>query len=340
MSLTSLNLIQMIAPATVLGLLIVASGFFYVRYVKVSKILCTQLERVGVTVRTMADGEESMRESGVAKVFQGTDLEPIWREFSKTLHYKISYVNGVAQQRRLRITAPAAYFFSPAAVVDRPLGVEYFRHLPGILTGIGIIGTFSGILFGLSNFDSTDSETMSSSVTLLLYGVRDAFFASAAAITAAMAITHWEKLLYRRCLAALDILVESLSGLFEAGVGEEYLAELVANSKQSTDQVLNARHDLVQTMAPLIRQLENIQGQQIEGLGQILESVLSESNRRLVDQFESALNRQVRVPLDELAQALEGRLGLNTGNPQNMALKVLRARQRTEGDNEPKPELV
>ena len=32
--------------------------------------------------------------------------------------------------------------FNTQVLVDTPLNTEFFRHLPGLLTGIGIIGTF------------------------------------------------------------------------------------------------------------------------------------------------------------------------------------------------------
>ena len=42
----------------------------------------------------------------------------------------------------LRATATAEAFFNAQYVVDGRLRTEFFKHLPGIFTGIGIIGTF------------------------------------------------------------------------------------------------------------------------------------------------------------------------------------------------------
>jgi hypothetical protein len=49
-------------------------------------------------------------------------------------------------------------FFSEHALVVTPLKTEFYKHLPGILTGIGIIGTFLGLIMGLSSFDISDPE--------------------------------------------------------------------------------------------------------------------------------------------------------------------------------------
>lgn len=323
---SSLGFVQLIPPILVVITLVVACYFFYTRYVVQSKELCLSLERIGNTIRSMSDGDENQRKSGVGRVFQDTPYDSVWREFAKTLHAQVWQTQGQLKRTKYRLTVPASHFFSVSSIVDRQLSVEYFKHLPGILTGVGIIGTFSGLLFGLSNFDATDPEKMSQSVAILLAGVRDAFYASAAAITAAMVITHWEKMIYRRCLTALDHLVNCLNGLFEGAVSEEYLATLVEHSANTSNQARMMKEEMIQAMVPVIRQLESVQNQQMDGLAKSLENALNESNRRLASQFEAALMRQVKTPLDDMINQIGNRFG-STVNPQDMAIKVIRARQ-------------
>lgn len=323
---SSLGFVQLIPPILVVITLVVACYFFYTRYVVQSKELCLSLERIGNTIRSMSDGDENQRKSGVGRVFQDTPYDSVWREFAKTLHAQVWQTQGQLKRTKYRLTVPASHFFSVSSIVDRQLSVEYFKHLPGILTGVGIIGTFSGLLFGLSNFDATDPEKMSQSVAILLAGVRDAFYASAAAITAAMVITHWEKMIYRRCLTALDHLVNCLNGLFDGAVSEEYLATLVEHSANTSNQARMMKEEMIQAMVPVIRQLESVQNQQMDGLAKSLENALNESNRRLASQFEAALMRQVKTPLDDMINQIGNRFG-STVNPQDMAIKVIRARQ-------------
>lgn len=323
---STLSIIQLIPPILVVITLVIACYFFYTRYVVQSKELCLSLERIGNTIRSMSDGDENQRQNGVGRVFQDTPYDAVWREFAKTLHGQVWHAQGQPKRTKYRLTVPACHFFSVSAIVDRQLGVEYFKHLPGILTGVGIIGTFSGLLFGLSNFDATDAEKMSQSVAILLAGVRDAFYASAAAITAAMIITHWEKMIYRRCLTALDHLVNCLNGLFDGAVSEEYLATLVEHSANTSNQARMMKEEMIQAMVPVVRQLESVQSQQVEGLAKALELALNESNRRLASQFEAALIRQVKTPLDEMCNQMGNRLTAPV-KPQDLAVKVIRARQ-------------
>jgi len=324
---SSTNLIQLIPPVTVLILLGLASFNFYKQYVVKSKELADVVSKVGSTVRSMTEGDDFMRKDGVSRVFQGTMLEKAWQDFAKTLHPQTGTINGVKRNRKFRLTVPVTTHFSAATVIDRPLGVDYFKHLPGILTGIGIIGTFAGLLFGLSNFDASNVEKMNESITLLISGVRDAFYASAAAIGVAMVITHWEKSLYRKNLAALDDLVDAMNGLFEPGVGEEYLATLVQHSSSANNVTRDLKDDLLQAMLPVIKQLESIQSQNNDGLAQALERALNESNKRLSNQLEIILARQVKHPIEEMGQKLENRLSHIRSNPQDLAMKVIRARQ-------------
>ena len=180
---------------------------------------------------------------------------------------------------------------------------------------------------------------MAQSVSLLLGGVRDAFYASAAAITIAMIITHWEKMLYRRCLSSLDDLVDAISSLFEAGVGEEYLATLVHHSANSSDQAKSLKDELIQAMVPVIKQLESIQSQQVASMGGALEQALTESNRRLASQIETALIRQVKSPIEDMGKKMDNRLSHIKSNPQDLARKVIRARQQ-DGQIENSPEAA
>ena len=91
--------------------------------------------------------------------------------------------------RAWQATSPAEHFFGEQLVVDSPLRADFFRHVPGILTGVGIIGTFVGLILGLLQFDVRDPEQLQTQLSLLVQTVGQAFFVSAAAIALAMLFT-------------------------------------------------------------------------------------------------------------------------------------------------------
>ncbi|MEI6957407.1 hypothetical protein ACOIDZ_34220, partial [Klebsiella pneumoniae] len=99
-----------------------------------------------------------------------------------SLHPQRELEGGEEKIVRIRATAPSSSYFSEQQLVDIPLNTEFFKHLPGILTGVGIIGTFYGLMIGLNHFDPSTPEQVTSSVNNLLHDVLYAFLGSAVAI--------------------------------------------------------------------------------------------------------------------------------------------------------------
>lgn len=99
-------------------------------------------------------------------------------------------------------------FFEPGMALRMALRADFFRHLPGILTGIGIIGTFTGLILSLRGFDvSGDAREQ---VSLLVRHVGEAFLASAAAITLAVLVNVVEKLMSAGLERELELLIAAL----------------------------------------------------------------------------------------------------------------------------------
>lgn len=104
-------------------------------------------------------------------------LRHCWTEFAQTLHPQTAPDEmGQEQVVCWRSTIPAEVFFNVETLIAVELKTEYFKHQPGILTGISIIGTFFGLLRGLSTFSvSSDPETVRLSLDTLIHRVREAF---------------------------------------------------------------------------------------------------------------------------------------------------------------------
>ncbi|MFN7505687.1 MAG: hypothetical protein ACK5Q1_09010, partial [Limnobacter sp.] len=307
--------------------LVYALYAFFTKYMSPAKKLAITLLWIRDTVNTMRNSEPHIRQAGLNKIFKNTFLEENWKEFSRTLHeYKFVDSEGVVKIQH-RSTVPVSYFFTASAIIDKPLKVQYFKHLPGILTGVGIIGTFAGLLFGLTNFDATTPDSINRSVGLLLSGVRDAFYASAFAITASMVVTHLEKLSYQRCLHNLEELNSLVGKMFDSGVLEEYLATLSSQNisvevKRFGDQLNESLRDLNRSMATNSRN-------QAETLVRDLAKVIQDSNDRLANQIENSLVRQVRNPLesftDLVSKNVQSKSAASSINQKEIIKKIILA---------------
>ena len=233
-------------------------------------------------------------------------LEHLWREYSATLH-KQTEADSVTGQpaTRMRSTMPAGVIFRPEIIVDIPLRTDFFKHLPGLFTGVGIIGTFYGLLLGLQAFEvSENAIIVRNSLNKLLHGVWEAFLVSAAAFTIAMVVTLIEKLIFARLNAKVEKIVQLLDALFEGGASEEYLVRLVNASESSPSRIASLIRDaLKQTFIELSEK-------------QIAAS--NAASIALGDRIVSGIGASLKEPLTEIAASLR-----EARNDQGAALQTL-----------------
>ncbi|MEO5346627.1 MAG: hypothetical protein H7834_09650 [Magnetococcus sp. YQC-9] len=146
----------------------------------------------------------------------------LWREFASSLSLE-SIADSLQGKTRMTWVATLApeMVFSQQSLVDVPMRVEFFRHLPGILTGAGIVSTFAGILMGLTGFDpSVGADQVTRELQGLFTGVSTAFSASFFAIVTAILVTVVEKFLLHWRYAQVVALQGQLNRLFVvAGTG-------------------------------------------------------------------------------------------------------------------------
>ena len=235
---------------------------------------------------------DSLRE----KTMTSARLKFCWDEYSDTLHaQKKADSQGVLQVNRYRATALANSFFTEQIVISTPLKAEFFKHLPGILTGIGIIGTFLGLILGLFAFDiSKDAEKVRDSLRNLLSSVGNAFIVSLAAIFLAMLLTWLEKKMINRLYTELDELCGLIDSLFEAGAGEEYLQRLVDAAETSATQAMQMKESIVTDLKQVLTELTN---QQI--------SAMTENSQHLAQSIGENISMGLAEPLKNIGDAVK-----------------------------------
>ncbi|EIY9675350.1 anti-phage defense ZorAB system ZorA, partial [Escherichia coli] len=258
-------------------------------------------------------------------LFQRSELKHAWNEFEESLHSQYELENGEEKIVRIRATAPSASFFSEQQLVDIPLNTEFFKHLPGILTGMGIIGTFYGLMIGLNHFDPSTPEQVSSSVNNLLRDVLYAFLGSAFAIFASILVTWLEKLSIAKSYKYLEKFTAALDSLYDSGVGEEYLASLVKSSNESATQARHLKESLVTDLRDMLLHLAESQKIESERLANTLSATYRESGSQFADQVSGAIENSLKSPLDKIAGAVQTASGDQSGMVQNMLQDVLTA---------------
>ncbi len=248
-----------IVPALV-GIVLIAFAYAFGRYFYVpAKRLDATLDDV---IRKV-EAAQSAGQRDLTGCFAGDErLAAIWQEYRETLHTQkaMDAATGELVEVAVRSTVPAEIYLSPHSVVDGRVHAEFFKHLPGIFTGIGIIGTFFGLLKGLWVFQiSEDAAVVRNSLTSLLHGVSEAFAVSAFAILLAMVATVIEKYRLNSLYGKVARLSQSIDAMYEAGAGEEYLARLVSSSEESASQTRILKDALVADLKEILTELADRQ---------------------------------------------------------------------------------
>lgn len=233
----------------------------------------------------------------LSEMFDRDDiLGHLWKEFRDTLHeQKDLDSSGTYRTTAIRQTVPAETYFSEQILVHSPLRTEFFKHLPGILTGIGIIGTFTGLIIGLKAFKvSVEPDVVRDSLNALLQGVYQAFLVSAAAITLAMIITAIEKWLVSGLYKRVERLCLALDTRFDSGAGEEYLSRLVQASESSAKEAKQLKQSLVNDLKQI---LETVAERQIQAQNATTVGIAKE--------IVAGLSESLREPLSEIGAAVK-----------------------------------
>ncbi|MBP6224797.1 MAG: MotA/TolQ/ExbB proton channel family protein [Rhizobacter sp.] len=215
-------------------------------------------------------------------------LAQLWKEFEDSLHVQREERGGQPAPVAVRSTLPAETFFNGPCVVDARLRTEFFKHLPGIYTGIGIIGTFTGLIDGLRQFQvSENAATVRSSLESLMHAVGQAFLISATAIAAAIVVTFLEKLLLSALYGRTEDIAHAIDARFDAGAGEDYLSRLVQANEGAAGRNQALKDALVAELASVMREQTD---RQISGLASAI---------------TNSIERSLAAPLQKIASAVQ-----------------------------------
>ncbi len=282
---------------SVFSTLVIATLAFLVFFLIPSLKLWLKLRRVisALTqLKSNAEKTHQMVDPAVVgrNVMQAEPLRHLWAEYSETLHAQFDEQNQLLARRA---TVPAEVFFNTEVLVTTALRTEFFKHLPGIFTGIGIIGTFYGLITGLSAFHPSEDPTIArQSLEALKDKVGQAFQVSAAAITLAMIVTFLERITVTQRYKQVEQLCHLIDSMYTSGVGEEYLARLVRASEENATQTTQLKDSLV---ADLKEMMTNLVDRQI--------NATEISHKMLAANITESIMTSMRGPMETLSRVVE-----------------------------------
>lgn len=238
-----------------------------------------------------------------SRAMKSEALSHLWSEYVKTLHPQLGEEDEFGQRKIKcwRSTSLADAFFTEQSIVDNRLKTDFFKHLPGVLTGLGIIGTFAGLIKGLVNFNvSVDPGAAQEQLQGLVRSVGHAFYVSASAIFLAMLITWIEKTMATARYGQVEELRELIDDLFKGGAGEEYLQGLAQSSQDAATHIKHLRDTLVVDLKEVLTTLTERQisaqaqhtGQMSVDVGKAITDAISQPMAAITDAVQKVSGNQ------------------------------------------------
>lgn len=292
------------AALTVVVALIVLILLFVLLFLVPSLILWLKLRRVSNGLveqkKQAAASRQVVDPHVIAKSIMSSEpFKHLWNEYNETLHAQSAIFDGEEKAVNWRATLPAETFFREEVLVDIPLKSEFFKHVPGLFTGIGIIGTFLGLIVGLKLFSqgvssTDDQQVVRDELKNLLKAVSSAFIISAGAITAAMVATFLEKMAITVHYGQVEKICQLIDSLYTAGAGEEYLARLVKASEENATQTTQLKDSLV---ADLREMMTNMVDRQIQAT--------QTSHQAIASSITQSITSSLREPMEALSKVVD-----------------------------------
>lgn len=119
------------------------------------------------------------------------------------------FLSNLELMRKNNAVCEVYDFINPQTAIHEPGHSAFGEMIPGILTTLGIVGSFYGIVHGLSRLDMSTTETMSQSVTVLISGMGTAFYTSIVGAVLALLFQLLRRMAVGRAERTLKLFVRS-----------------------------------------------------------------------------------------------------------------------------------
>ena len=265
------------------------------------------------------------RVDGITQALQrGTEeLTGIFRTPGKVKNESLAYLKGIFDHRYLDEKMDS--FVSSMENTQEGIGdiEEYINEdeidlhvhkkllemAPDIFTSLGILGTFVGLVWGLKNFEPSSYETMTTSVSTLLDGIKVAFLTSIYGIAFALIYSSGMKSIYAGMNEKLQGFLEKFHIYVLPTAENESRNLMVASQKLQTKAMKQMAEQLSTQMAESFEKAITPTFQKMnESLDVLTESVTrcqQDAIQEILRSFMREMNSSFKMQFKDFNEALE-----------------------------------
>lgn len=173
----------------------------------------------------------------LSNYLMGQSDEFPWNDLKLTKQNFVEYADELrtARQRNDAVSFVDVTDYFNVNYIDRITHANLCDLVPGAMTSLGLLGTFMGLVVGISGFNAKNSATIVTGVGNLLGGMSTAFLTSIIGIIAALIFSFMHKFFYNDCIKQMEIFVVLFhKGNFD-GSNSKLENKLLAHEEQQTN---------------------------------------------------------------------------------------------------------
>ena len=249
------------------------------------------------------------------KRFMGSRLKGSWLRF----------LQNAEQLDRRGLPCNVEDYINDDTVTHGPGNATLAELIPSLLTSLGILGTFIGMVRGLGGLDFTNSDTIIDGISVLLGGMQFAFGTSIAGVSCSLIFNMANRILQGSSYRAIDDFVECFTSLaMQRPLDND--VQLICQNQDSNHmlsgltevlpgQLAGAMEQSVsRAMSPVAKAMDNFlvgaTRAQVDGVGRIVTAFVQQMNISLNDQFVqlgrtmTEINQNQQLSMEQLRQSM------------------------------------
>lgn len=219
---------------------------------------------------------------------QDSKLAKLWKEFDESLILKRD-----SEKFIVRNSIDAEYFFNKKTMISH-LGSKLYSSIPGILLGIGLLGTFLGLYFALIQLNVGDVESLQSSIKVLINMAGVKFAASIWGLLLSIIFTITDKIFESDLEKRVEHIQILIDQMFIRETAEQNLDSILLQNKQQTQALNGLATSLTEKIAAefnatLIPKIE----------------LMNQHFSVMPQQISQSINDTFQKPLEQLSNTVE-----------------------------------
>lgn len=255
--------------------------------------------------------------------------KPIWQE-SRFMGRRLKgswlrFLQNAQQLDRRGLPCNVEDYINDDTVTHGPGNATLAELIPSLLTSLGILGTFIGLMRGLTGLDMSDAAALMNGIPTLLDGMRFAFGTSVAGITCSLVFNMLNRISQGSSYRATDDFVESFTQLaMQRPLDND--VQMICQNQDRNNMLFTATDSLPAQLAGSVEMAVNRAMQpvaksmdaflvgatraQVEGVGRIVNNFVEQMNASLNHQFLTlgetltTLNQQQLNNVHQLDEAM------------------------------------